>query len=188
MKPGRDKAKQIAALVLMAIAIYMVIRVYRSSERRASQVAAAAETSASSATAAELADPRLHLDLLHSAETVEYHGTGKNIFREEAEIKIPAVKVPPLKNPKLPAQAMPPAPPPGPPPPPPINLVFFGYSTSQGEAPKAFLSEGGNVWIAHEGDVVNRHYKIVRITPNEIEVEDLLNNNRQHIRRTPGAG
>jgi hypothetical protein len=37
------------------------------------------------------------------------------------------------------------------------------------------------VWIAHEGDVVNRHYKIVHISPAAVEVEDLLNNNSQPI-------
>jgi hypothetical protein len=31
---------------------------------------------------------------------------------------------------------------------------------------------------------VNRQYKIVHISPNAVEVEDLLNNNRQSIRLT----
>lgn len=189
MKPAGEKIKQIAAIVLMAIAIVMVVRVFYARENRARR-AAAASSFARRASARELIDPRLHLDILRRAETVEYHGKGKNIFLENAAIPIPAVKVPPLRKPKLPVQAIKNTPPPGrpmPPPPPPINLVFFGYSTRKGEAPKAFLSEGSNVWIAHEGDVVNRHYKIVRITPTEIEVEDLLNNNRQKIRLKPGA-
>ncbi len=73
-----------------------------------------------------------------------------------------------------------------PPPPPPITLKYFGISNGNGEKPKAFLSQGDDVWIAREGDVVNRHYKIVRISPNAVEVEDLLNNNRQSIARTQG--
>ena len=71
-----------------------------------------------------------------------------------------------------------------PPPPPPINLKFFGFSSRKGEAPKAFLSQGDNIWIAHEGDVVDRHYKIVHITPSAVDVEDLLNSNRQTIQLT----
>ena len=42
------------------------------------------------------------------------------------------------------------------------------------------------MWIAHEGDVVDRHYKIVHISPTAVEVEDLLNSNRQSIRLTQG--
>ena len=33
---------------------------------------------------------------------------------------------------------------------------------------------------------MNRHYKIVRISPTAVEVEDLLNNNRQTIPLTQG--
>jgi hypothetical protein len=46
------------------------------------------------------------------------------------------------------------------------------------------------VWVAREGDVVNRHYKIVRISANAIEVEDLLNDNHKTIaltQATPGT-
>ena len=73
-----------------------------------------------------------------------------------------------------------------PPPPPPINLKYFGITNSRGEKPKVFLSQGDDVWIAREGDVVDRHYKIVRISPTAVEVEDLLNNNRQSIQLTQG--
>jgi hypothetical protein len=121
----------------------------------------------------ESLDPRLHLDLLATSEDVKYQGKGKNIFRAEQEqVALPKVKVPPLlsqQNVNVP------------PPPPPITLKFFGVSSSKGEKPKVFLSQGDDIWIAHEGDVVNRHYKIVRISPNAVEVEDLLNNNRQNI-------
>ena len=113
-----------------------------------------------------------------------YEGAGKNIFRAAPEVVIPRVKVPPL----LPGQSEIPLPvmTSGSPPPPPINLKFFGYSSGKGERPKAFLSQGDDVWIAQEGDVVNRQYRIVRITPTNVEVEDLLNNNRQSIHLTHG--
>ena len=90
------------------------------------------------------------------------------------------MKVPPLTRQQQRAR------PNTPPPPPPITLKFFGISNSRGERPKAFLSQGDDVWIAHEGDVVDRHYKIVRISPTAVEVEDLLNNNRQSIQLTQG--
>jgi hypothetical protein len=133
---------------------------------------------------ADSLDPRLHLDLLASAEEVKYQGKGKNIFRASTEeVAIDRVKVPPLKRDQNRAK--------GPqvytpPPPPPINLKFFGITNSKGEKPKAFLSQGEDVWIAHEGDVVNRHYRMIRISPRDVEVEDLLNNHRESIPLTQG--
>jgi len=132
----------------------------------------------------ESLDPRLHLDLLANSEAVKYEGNGKNIFRDMPErVNIPPVKISPLlRRQQEAAQNIY-----IPPPPPPINLKFFGVSNAKGEKPKAFLSEGDDVWIAREGDVVNRHYKIVRISPASVEVEDLLNDNRKSIPLTQGA-
>ena len=76
--------------------------------------------------------------------------------------------------------------PPPPPPPPPINLKFFGFANKPGEPRKVFLSEGEDIFIAGEGDIIDRRYKILRITPGSVEVEDVLNNNRQSIPLTSG--
>src|SRR5437868_6168701 len=80
----------------------------------------------------------------------------------------------------------PPAPPP-PPPPPPINLKFFGFANKPGEPRKAFLSQGDDVFIAVEGDIVDRRYKVIHIGPTSVEVEDVLYNNRQSIPLTQNA-
>ena len=79
-----------------------------------------------------------------------------------------------------------PAVPQGPPPPPPIHLKFFGFSNKPGEAKKIFLSQGEDVFIAGEGDIIDRRYRILHITPVSVEVEDVLNNNRQTIPLTQG--
>jgi hypothetical protein len=68
----------------------------------------------------------------------------------------------------------------GPPPPPPIDLKFFGYE-AEGGAKKAFLLHNDDVFIASEGDVVDHHYKIIKINPLSIEVTDLLYNNTQTL-------
>ena len=82
----------------------------------------------------------------------------------------------------------PPPPPvdPGPPPPPPINLKFFGFANRPGEAKKVFLEQGEDIFVASEGDIVNRRYKVLKIAPTSVEVEDVLNNNRQSIPLTQG--
>jgi hypothetical protein len=133
-----------------------------------------------SARPASSLDPTLQLGLLRSAEETTYTGSGRNIFRA-APVVIPHVVKSPVK-----VQAQIPTGPPPPPPPPPINLKFFGFASKPGEPKKVFLSTGEDVFIAAEGDIVNRRYKILHIGTSSIEVEDVLNNNRQSIPLTQG--
>ena len=48
------------------------------------------------------------------------------------------------------------------------------------------MANGDAVFIGREGDIVNRRYKILRIQSNQVEIEDVLNNNRQTIPLTQG--
>jgi hypothetical protein len=125
-------------------------------------------------------DPTLRYDWLKASEDTKYEGTGRNIFLAQAEIPQPVAPV------KTDAEIAAESGPPPPPPPPPINLKFFGFASKPGEGKKVFLSEGEDVFIAAEGDVVNRHYKVLRISPTSVEIEDVLNNNRQSIPLTLG--
>jgi hypothetical protein len=45
---------------------------------------------------------------------------------------------------------------------------------------------GDDVFLAREGEIVNRRYRIIRITNNSVEIEDVLNNNRQTTPLTQG--
>ncbi len=131
-------------------------------------------------------DPTLHPELMAGAESLEYTGDGRNIFSMSSA---PAQRnIEPVKGPVRPnggvnvAQG-----PQGPPPPPPIDLTFFGYEAVNG-ARKAFLLHGADVYIAREGEVVDHHYKILRINPLSIEVTDLLYNNTQTLPLVQGLG
>ncbi|HSB74076.1 MAG TPA: hypothetical protein VLC12_00420 [Terriglobales bacterium] len=129
-------------------------------------------------------DPRLHLDLLKRSEDVTYAGTGRNIFLSYDEAPIPRpVADARLEKAKQAAQN---TPPPGPPPPPPITLKFFGFANHPGQPRKVFLAKGQDIFIAGEGDIVDRRYKVLRIGPTSIELQDVLNNNRQSIPITRG--
>lgn len=124
-------------------------------------------------------DPTLRLALLRASEDTKYTGTGRNIFR--AEIEIPKV----VQAPVTPQPA--PKPVYTPPPPPQIPLKFFGFASKPGEPKRIFLSSNdGDVFIAAEGDIVDRRYKVVRITNSSVEIEDVLNNNHQSIPLTQG--
>lgn len=122
-------------------------------------------------------DPTLRYDFLKSSEDTVYTGRGRNIFQDHVDIPRP-IKTKPIP--------LTPQPAPGPPPPPPINLKFFGFANKPGQPKKIFLSKGEDVFIAGEGDIVDRRYRVLRISPASVEVEDVLNNNRQSIPLTQG--
>jgi hypothetical protein len=124
----------------------------------------------------EKLDPTLHPEWMAGAEALEYSGAGRNIF---SMVSAPIVIPNPIASPRLSQQQVAQVPA-GPPPPPPIDLKFFGYSANNG-ARKAFLLHGDDVFIAIEGDVVDHHYKVVKITPVSIQVTDLLYNNTQTL-------
>lgn len=195
MKIGSEnRNKVIAAGVLLVLALFSVGRMLFSSPDRppVSAVQAAANVPATRPAAAakkvaakgqakagnESLDPRLQLKLLEASEAVKYEGKGRNIFLAQAEA-IPQPKAQVAVRPQ-------PVMPPPPPQPPPIDLRFFGFASRPGEPKRVFLKQGEDTFIAGEGDIVDRRYRIIRIGPTFVEVEDVLNNNRQSIPLTQG--
>jgi len=124
-------------------------------------------------------DPSLREDWLQASEETKYQGNGRNIFKAQAEIPQP---LGPAVTDKDEAETGPPQPPP----PPPITLRFYGFASKPGEPKKIFLSQGEDVFIASEGEIIDRRYRIVHILPTSVEIEDVLNNNRQNIPLTQG--
>jgi hypothetical protein len=125
-------------------------------------------------------DPTLDENAMLRTENLVYSGSGRNIFSMTYVAPIAEVKNVPPARPVTVAATAPPAPT-GPPPPPPINLKFFGTETSAGGKKQAFLLQGEDVYMASEGDIVARKYKIVSISMSSIEVEDLSNANTQKL-------
>ena len=125
---------------------------------------------------AQSLDPTLRMDLLKTSEDVTYQGSGRDIFQNQPD--------PPPPIPKPIASVMPT--PQAPPPPPPIPLKFYGFSGAKSGPKQVFLSKGDDIFIAKEGQIVDRRYKIVKIGPNSVEVEDVLTNNRQTLPLTAG--
>ena len=129
-------------------------------------------------TSAQL-DPTLRMGPMLVTESLVYSGSGRNIFSmTSAPIAIPTPIAP--VRPKGPVVAVY-TPPPGPPPPPPIDLKFFGTATSADGKRRAFLLKGEDVFLASDGDIVQRRYKIVTISANSVLVEDMANSNRQTL-------
>ncbi len=120
----------------------------------------------------ESLDPTLRLDLLANSEQTLYEGNGRNIFvsqREDVVIQKPIapgntdspqethIYTPP------PIQAAPP-----------IPLKFYGFASSPGEPKRIFLKNGEDVFVAGEGEIVDRRYKVIRISTNSVEIQDMV--------------
>jgi hypothetical protein len=117
-------------------------------------------------------DPTLHLAQLAAAEQVKYEGSGRNIFVAQADTMIPMPQgngTTDNKNKKDPTFVIPPVAAA-----PPIPLKFFGFASKPGEPKKIFLSKGEDVFIAGEGEIVDRRYKVVRISPASVEIQDVV--------------
>jgi hypothetical protein len=102
-------------------------------------------------------DPVVHIQALREFEARPLPDTERNPFDFVA---------PPPQQ--LAAGAQPPPPPP----PPPVLLKPMGYNEMPGGVKEAFASLEDQVLVVHEGDVVASRYKILKITPLVVTVED----------------
>ena len=120
-------------------------------------------------------DPTLHPEIMRQAESLEYTGRGRNIFSQFSappDIPKPIASI---------RQAAVNTGPPPPPPPPPINLGFYGYAAEKTGQKQVFLLKGDDIFIASEGDVVDRRYRVVKINPVSVQVEDIPYHNTQTL-------
>lgn len=182
MKVGTDSpAKTIVAIVLAIIAVLFLARTYFSGTGEAAPTTAPGRPATKVGTTKQVSslDPTLRTDLLKSAEGTKYEAKGRNIFSTVIDIPEPTKEV--IKSTPAPAPV-----PSGPPPPPPIDIKFIGFASKAGQPKQIFLMQNEDVFVAREGEIVNRRYKVVKINPNSVEIEDVLNNNHQSIPLTQG--
>jgi hypothetical protein len=192
VKLGIENRKQVIALAVLGV-IALVLLAYEFWPSSTATAPAATQTASTASrpgvrrtssgkivpVAEPRLDPTLDLNLLSQSEEIKYAGNGRNIF---------VVGSVPIEKPKANGtdkQAGLRLPPPIQPPPP-ITLKFFGFANRPGETKKVFLSQGEDVFIAAEGDIVDRRYRVLHISPTAVDVEDVINNNRQSLPLTQG--
>ena len=69
---------------------------------------------------------------------------------------------------------------------PPAGLSGVDSARAVTARPKSAIASSEDIFIAGEGEIVDRRYKVLRITPTSVEIEDVLNSNRQMIPLTQG--
>ncbi|MGA2610499.1 MAG: hypothetical protein ABSH01_23895 [Terriglobia bacterium] len=106
-------------------------------------------------------DPVVKLDLLKELEGRPLPELDRNPFE--------FVGAPANATPAQTAAAAPAA---QPPPPPPVTLKPMGYSEGKGGVKEAMVSDEDQVFVVHEGDSIGTRYKVIKITPTVITVED----------------
>jgi hypothetical protein len=193
VKIGAENKKQVQWMIAL-LAILLLVGIYNFVDFGTSSAAAPAPAT-STQTATQSArkststvqpsdstlDPRLRLDILAASQSKKYEAGGRNIFRMEE------LKIPPMQGSARQLGEMgPPAPPtPTPtPPPPPIPLKFYGFASKSSEPKRIFLDDEGEVFVARQGDIVERKYKVIQINNTSVIIEDVLNSNRQTIQLT----
>ena len=119
----------------------------------------------------QVENPALHWWKLKASQDTEYKSSGRNPFSEEA---------PPPPDQQHPGPgAGGPQPPTGPPPSPaaptlPANLKFYGYGTVPvGTGRLAFFTDGTDVFIVGEGDVLMGRYRILKIGNASLDFEEV---------------
>ncbi len=129
-------------------------------------------------------DPSLHPQGMELTEQLLYTGSGRNIFAATSMPLVPVAIPKPISSPRI--QIVAPAPGySGPPPLPPIDLRFFGTATRADGTRQAFFLKGDDVFLASQGDVVSRRYKVGGVGATSVEITDLTNNNTQRLPLSP---
>lgn len=122
-------------------------------------------------------NPQLHWSALDKARKTEYKGTGRNPFSA-----IPAAPPVPPHSIRKPDPVVVPQPVVDVPPPPPTlppNMKFFGYGTiPNSNSRRAFFSNGEDIYVVTEGEVLLNQYRILKINNSSLEFEEVSTGRR----------
>ena len=113
-------------------------------------------------------NPQIHHDGLERARKTEYRGNGRDIFSS-----IPPPPPPPKHTGPDPKSTTPP----------PVDVVktvaplpvkFFGYGTvPAGSARRAFFTDGEDVYIVSEGEVLLNRFRILKVNNTNLDYEEI---------------
>jgi hypothetical protein len=164
--------KQLAVLVVLLLTAGVIWFLYFDRDRPI--VTADAGSAAQNYQLLSVENPQLHTDRLKRARETEYKSTGRNIF----SAILPAPPQPPQPPPAPDTSGVSSDPPP-PPPPPTLPLKFFGYGTvPNGSARRAFFTDGEEVHVVAEGELLLNHFRILKVGNASLEFEEVSSGRR----------
>jgi len=182
MKLGVENSKRVViavALVVFALTLFVFMVARGNVPRAASAPAVSSPPRIAERMPVDKAfDPSLRADVLQATESLTYTGTGRNPFAPQPDPPPPPTCAP-LGGPSRGLRYCSEVIVPDRPKPAEIPLIFFGFASKSGEPKEVFLSHDQDLFVAREGDIVDRRYKIMHINPRSIEVQDLLGGNVQ---------
>jgi len=108
-------------------------------------------------------DPVVRLDLLKDLRSRPLPRLDRNPF--EFEAPRPAVPASEGAAPPTPTTATPAGPPP-------VSLKALGYTEKSGGVPEAIISDDEQLHIVHEGEVFAKRFRVLKITPKLVEIDD----------------
>jgi hypothetical protein len=128
-------------------------------------------------------DPTLRIEDIAALPKRDYQGKGRNIFHYG---RAPVVQAPVEQRPveQVEIRAQPPAPAPPP-------FKFYGIASNPASGRRrAFFTNGDDIWIAEEGQMIDRRFKLVSIGNTSAEVEELATGRRvtMPLEELPGSG
>ena len=163
--------------MVVLLGIGSVLAIYDSVSFEGSPTAQPSSSTASGQKKVALAednsfDQSFRPDILAYSQRIS-HEAGRNIFRLE-DVGIVKIEDKGRSTPEeipIPNAA----------PLPPIALKFYGFANKPNEPKRIFLTDADEVFVAKQGDIVERKYKVVQINNASVVIEDMLYNNRQPI-------
>jgi hypothetical protein len=120
-------------------------------------------------------NPQLHWWKIAAARKTTYDFSRRNIFSAAAESPVPQSRRKKGKPAPPPPQAVPQLPPT-----PPVRVVaplpvkFFGYASAPSRGPqRAFFTDGEQVYVVGEGELLLGRFRIVQIEKTSLEYEEV---------------
>jgi hypothetical protein len=190
-----DKQKLSIFVVLLAVLALTIVLGYRMTQPAAVVGETAAEQTKTSQNPPAANDAKIRLDLVENPEAAGEDIGKRNVFQYRQTPPPTAVErsggrsggpfTPSNSESNFPPTSVRPQGPPQPAPPPPIPLKYQGFAADKkpGGGFTAFLADDTRHYNVTVGEVLMGRYRILSISDNVVDVEDLEFNRRQSLPR-----
>ncbi len=175
----QDRPKLIVLGILVIFAVWMLMRAFMGG-RLPHLLPKHSQSEAATLPNLTRLHASLDLPLLARLDAIRYSGTRRNLFVAGASARQLRLQARAEKQQRQ-AQARPHTALAGPLLPPAIPLKFYGYVAHSGALRQIFLRMGDQIFVVHAGETVARRYKIMRIQPTMVTIQDMTDRHTQSV-------